>query len=68
MKRSLIVEIHGRMPFDAEMDALYDANSPEENIAKIGEIRSIVEGLYRKHIQDEGEDFTVNVYVSEEGE
>lgn len=67
MKRTLVVEINGRVPFDAEMDALYDASSPEESDAKIEEIRSIVEGLYRKHLMDDGEDVTVNVYVSEEG-
>lgn len=66
MKRTLVVEINGRVPFDAEMDALYEANSPEESGAKIEEIRSIVEGLYRQHLMDGGEDVTVNVYVSEE--
>jgi hypothetical protein len=65
MKRTLIVEMNARVPFDEEMNAIYGALSPEELAEKLRIMSEEGEKWLRGNL-DEGADVTVNVYVSEE--
>jgi hypothetical protein len=67
MKRTLIVEMNARVPFDEEMGEVYDALSPEEQAEKLQEMHKEGEKWLRENLND-GADVAVNVYVSEEDE
>lgn len=65
MKRTLIFEMTARIPFDEELDAIYDALSPEEQADKLREMHENGRQWLRD-VTDDCADVTVNVYVSEE--
>ncbi|GAA0840575.1 hypothetical protein GCM10008915_36400 [Bifidobacterium pullorum subsp. gallinarum] len=67
MKRTLIVEMNAKVPFDEEMNATYSELSPEDQAEQLDNMRVRGETWFRSML-DDGADVTVNVYVSEEGE
>jgi len=67
MKRTLVFEMTAQVPFDAELDDIFDALSPEEQAEKLREMHENGREWLRDVTEDDAE-ITVNVYVKEEDE
>ncbi|MCM3784343.1 hypothetical protein M3231_15270 [Neobacillus mesonae] len=65
MKRTLIVEISGQIPLDGELEAAYDALSPEKQAEKLRELTKDAEAVLFAEM-DEGAVVTAKVYVKED--
>jgi hypothetical protein len=62
MKRRLIVEVRGVMPFTDEFSAIYDALSPEEQQRRLADMAAVA----KQHFEDEGAEVVAKVYVEED--
>lgn len=64
MKRILIVEVRGVMPFTEEFSAVFDALSPEEQERRMVEMAAVA----KQHFEDDGAEVVAKVYVEEVAE
>ncbi|NGM81224.1 hypothetical protein G5B47_02225 [Paenibacillus sp. 7124] len=67
MKRTLIVNIHGEVPFDDVMLAEFEALSPDSQTQKLHELERSAAALLADN-SDDGAVVTAEVYVKEDAE